>query len=113
MTKPWIWLIVAAVLLAIGTTLHTIATTSGTVSFTSTPGPPEQAVLDAMRSFHFDIMGSSRMCGTFIAVTSFPSLSYFAGPGVMSALIALCLTLARSSRDSYEPVAAVPHASMG
>jgi hypothetical protein len=61
--KPWIWLRVAAALQAIGTVLHTIATASGTASGSATPGSMGRAVLQAMRSFHFNIMGSSQRLG--------------------------------------------------
>jgi hypothetical protein len=145
--KHWIWLRVAAVLQALGTILHTIATASGTASGSSTPGVREQAVLEAMRGFHFDIMGSSRSVWDFyrdyelsitvvfavlaVLMWLLSSLSradprqalplivtmlvctilldilswtyFFAGPGVMSALISLCLGLAVASsyRDSH------------
>ncbi len=54
--KAWIWLRVAAVLQALGTAFHTLATARGTAS----RGPREQAVFDAMQAFHFDLMGVSR-----------------------------------------------------
>jgi len=143
----WIWLRVAAVLQALGTTLHTIATATGTASGSATPSSREQAVLEAMRGFHFDIMGASRSVWDFyrgyeISITvlfaalavlmwQLSSLSrgeprkalplivtvlvctilldvlswtyFFAGPGVMSALIGLCLAVAAvtSYRDSH------------
>ncbi|MBV8360037.1 MAG: hypothetical protein JO212_09060 [Acetobacteraceae bacterium] len=145
--KQWTWLKVAAVLQALGTILHTIATASGTASGSSTPGAREQALLEAMRSFHFDIMGSSRSVWDFYRGYEFSmtvvfavlavlmwllsSLSrtnprqalplivtvlvciilldilswtyFFAGPGVMSALISLCMAsaVASSYRDSH------------
>jgi len=138
--------VAAAVLQALGTILHTMATASGTASGSATPGSREKAVLEAMRGFHFDIMGSSRSAWDFyrgyefsitvlfaalVLMWQLSSLSraeprkalplivtllvcttlldilswtyFFAGPGVMSALIALCLVLAfaTSYRDSY------------
>src|SRR5215468_3346761 len=54
--KPWIWLRLAAALQAFGTVGHTLATASSEPTY----GAGEQAVFDAMRSFHFTIMGSTR-----------------------------------------------------
>jgi hypothetical protein len=109
-----------------------------TAAGTATHGPREQAVLDVMRSFHFDVMGSSRSVWDFyrgyefsitvlfailaVLMWQLSSLSraeprkalplivtvlaciilldilswtyFFAGPGVMSALIGLCLGVA-------------------
>jgi hypothetical protein len=136
--KHWTWLRLAAILQALGTVFHTVATASGTASGSATPGSREQALLEAMRGFHFDIMGSSRSVWDFyrgyefsmtvlfavlaVLIWQLSSLSraeprkalplivtllvctllldflswtyFFAGPGVMSALIALCLALA-------------------
>ncbi len=149
--KHWIWLRVAAVLQALGTVLHTLATASGTASGSATPGPQERAVLDAMRGFHFDIMGSSRSVSDFyrgyefsmtvtfavlaVLMWQLSNLSraeprralplivtilvctilldvlswvyFFAGPGVMSALISLCLLFAvlTSYRDTRAALA--------
>jgi hypothetical protein len=50
--KPWIWLRVAALLQALGTVGHAIAT----ATTAPTHGSEEQAVFDAMRSFHFNMM---------------------------------------------------------
>src|SRR5215472_5089601 len=145
--KYWIWLRVAAVLQALGTVLHTMATASGTASGSAAPAPQEQAVLAAMHGFHFDIMGSSRnvwdfyrgyefsmtvvfavlavlmwqlsnltrteprrglplivtilVCTLLLDVVSWAY--FFAGPGVMSVLISLCLAIAllSSYRDSH------------
>jgi hypothetical protein len=157
--KNWIWLRVAAVLQTLGTILHTLATASGTASGSATPGPKEQAVLAAMRGFHFDIMGSSRsvydfyrgyefsmtvifavlavlmwqlsnlikaeprralpllvtilVCTVLLDVTSWAY--FFAGPGVMSALISLCIAVAiiTSYRNPRETIAAPRRASSG
>ncbi len=57
--KPWIWLRIAAVLQALGTVGHNLAT----LSTKATYGPEQQAVFDAMRSFRFNMMGS--MCSTW------------------------------------------------
>jgi hypothetical protein len=135
--KSWIWLRVAAVLQALGTILHTIATASGS----ATPGAQERAVLETMRTFHFDIMGASRsvwdfyrgyefsitvlfavlavlmwqvsglsraeprkalplimtLLGCTILLDVLSWTYFFAGPGVMSALISLCLALAAAT----------------
>jgi hypothetical protein len=53
--KPWIWLRVAAFLQALGTCLHTIAT-----SDPPSRRPGGEAVFGPMQSFHFQIMGVSR-----------------------------------------------------
>ncbi len=146
--KHWIWLRAAAVLQALGTVFHTMATARGAASH----GPREQAVLDAMQEFHFDIMGSSRTVWDFyrgyefsitvvfavlaVLMWQLSNLSrdeprrvlplmltilvctilldvlswtyFFAGPGVMSALISLCLTLAvlTSYREGHAAIAA-------
>jgi hypothetical protein len=136
--KHWIWLRVAAVLQAVGTILHTMATASGTASGSATPGSEERALLAAMHDFHFDIMGSSRSVWDFyrgyqfsvtvvfavlaVLMWQLSNLSraeprralplvatilvctvlldllswayFFAGPGVMSALISVCLAIA-------------------
>jgi hypothetical protein len=145
--KRWTWLRLAAVLQALGTILHTLATASGTASGSRIPGSQEQAVLDAMRGFHFDIMSSSRSVWDFyrgyefsmtvvfavlaVLMWQLSRLSqadprktlplivtllvctilldilswtyFFAGPGVMSMLVSLCLLLAvaTSYRDSH------------
>lgn len=151
--KHWIWLRVAAVLQALGTILHTMATASGTASGTKSPGSQERAVLEAMHGFHFDIMGSSRsvwdfyrgyefsmtvvfavlavlmwqlsnlsrdeprrvlplvatilVCTLFLDILSWAY--FFAGPGVMSALISLCLAVALlTSYRQTNPVFAAP-----
>ncbi len=128
--KPWIWLRVAALLQALGTVGHTMA------SFDSpSRGPGEEAVFNVMRAYRFDIMGVTRShwdfyvgYELFITVTfaflsvlmwQLSSLSrtapehahpltvtiliceifmsimgweyFFAGPGVVSMLIAVCL----------------------
>jgi hypothetical protein len=53
--KPRIWLRIAAGLQALGTVLHTMATT-----FRGNQGPAQDAVFAAMQTFHFQIMGVSR-----------------------------------------------------
>ena len=81
--KHWIWLRVASVLQAVGTVLHTMATASGTPSGSATAGAREQAVLDAMRSFHFDMMGSSRSVWDFYRGYEFSITVVFAALAVL------------------------------
>jgi hypothetical protein len=59
--KPWTWLRIAAVLQALGTVGHNLAT----LSTKPTHCPQEQAVFDAMRGFQFNIMGSMRSTWDF------------------------------------------------
>jgi hypothetical protein len=59
--KPSRWLRIAAVLEALGTVGHNLAT----LSTKPTHGAQEQAVFDAMRGFQFDIMGSTRSTWDF------------------------------------------------
>src|SRR5215472_15462961 len=136
--KPWIWLRTAAGFQALGTILHSMATASGTASGSATAGSQERALLEAMRGFHFDIMGASRSVWDFyrgyefsitvvfavlaVLMWQLSNLSrveprralpfivtilvctllldvlswayFFAGPGVMSALISVCLAIA-------------------
>lgn len=54
--KPWIWLRVLAVLLAIFAVGHTLGTAAPKV----TRGPQEAAVFAAMRGFRFPVMGFQR-----------------------------------------------------
>jgi hypothetical protein len=157
--KHWMWLKVAAVLQALGTIFHTLATAGGTASGSSTPGVRERAVLQAMHDFRFDIMGSSRSVWEFyrgyefsmtvvfavlaVLMWQLSNLSradarkawplvvtvlvctilldylswtyFFAGPGVMSALISLCLLLsvATAYRDSQALVPGAAQTSAG
>ena len=53
--KPWIWLRIAALLQALGTVLHTVAT-----SDPPSRRPGGEAVFGPMQTFHFEIMGVSR-----------------------------------------------------
>jgi len=53
--KAWIWLRVGAVLQAIGTVLHTIASWDP-----PSRRPGGEAVFGPMQTFHFQIMGASR-----------------------------------------------------
>ena len=53
--KPWIWIRVAAVFDGLFTAGHTLGHFSSSDS-----GPEEKAVTDAMKNFHFEIMGSTR-----------------------------------------------------
>ena len=59
--KPWTWLRVAAALQALGSVLHTIATTNP-----PSRGPAEETMFAAMRAFHFDIMGANRSHWDFL-----------------------------------------------
>jgi hypothetical protein len=132
--KPWLWLRIAAVLQALGTVGHNLAT----LSTKPRNGPQEQAVFDAMRRFQFNIMGSTRSTWDFyrgyqfsttvtfvlmvvllwllsnmsrsaprearplvlaILIAQFFNVVitwefFFAGPGVVGGLIALCLAMA-------------------
>src|SRR5262249_14983167 len=76
--RCWIWLRIAAVLQALGTISHTMATSSGTASGSATPGSQERSVFDAMRGFHFDIMGSSRSVWDFYRGYEFSMTVVFA-----------------------------------
>lgn len=131
--KPWIWLRIAAVLQALGTVGHNLATLNP-----PSRGPQEQAMFDAMQAFRFDVMGSNRSHWDFyrgyefsitvsflllvVLIWQLSNLSrteprqalplvvtilvgqilmavvswtyFFAGPGVMSVLISLCLVAA-------------------
>jgi hypothetical protein len=135
--KARVWLRIAAALQALGTVGHTLNTVSGA----ATHGSQEQAVFDAMQTFHFEVMGATRTVWDFyrgyefsitvifammtviiwilgnmsvssprralpLVATIFVSevllsiLSwtyFFAGPGVMSILICLCLAVAMVS----------------
>jgi uncharacterized MAPEG superfamily protein len=139
--KPWIWMRIAAVLQGIGTVLHTIAS-----QYSTSRGPGEQAVFDAMRSFRFDIMGANRSHWDFyngyevsttvvfavlaVLMWQLGNLSrsapdharpliltmlvyqilmdvvswtyFFAGPGVMSILISVCLIAALLTMSRVE-----------
>ena len=59
--KPWTWLRIAAVLQALGTVGHNLAT----LGTKPTHGPQEKAVFDAMRGFQFNMMGSMRSTWDF------------------------------------------------
>jgi hypothetical protein len=59
--SPRLWLRIAAVVQALGTVGHNLAT----LSTKATHGPQEQAVFDAMRGFRFNIMGSMRSTWDF------------------------------------------------
>ena len=93
--KPWIWLRVGAALQALGTVLHTIATTARPYH-----GPAEEAVFAAMQSFHFVIMGANRSHWDFYRGYE---LSITVAFGVLAVLIWQLSNLSRS-----EPRQAVP-----
>lgn len=93
--KPWIWLRIGASLQALGTVLHTIATTNP-----PSRGPAEEAVFGAMRSFHFTIMGANRSHWDFYRGYE---LSITVAFGVLAVLIWQLSNLSMS-----EPRQAVP-----
>ncbi len=144
--KPWIWLRIAAVLQALGTVGHNLATLNP-----PSRGPQEQAMFNAMQAFRCDVMGSNRSHWDFyrgyefsitvsflllvVLIWQLSNLSrteprqalplvvtilvgqilmavvswtyFFAGPGVMSVLISLCLVAAVSTmrRDDQPALA--------
>jgi hypothetical protein len=93
--KPWIWLRIGAVLQAIGTVLHTVAT-----SDPPSRRPGGEAVFGAMQSFHFQIMGVSRSHWDFYRGYE---LSITVAFGVLAVLIWQLSNLSRT-----EPHRAVP-----
>jgi peptidoglycan/LPS O-acetylase OafA/YrhL len=93
--KPWIWLRIGAVLQAIGTVLHTVAT-----SDPPSRRPGGEAVFGAMQSFHFQIMGVSRSHWDFYRGYE---LSITVAFGVLAVLIWQLSNLSRS-----QPRQAVP-----
>ena len=93
--KPWIWLRIGAVLQAIGTVLHTVAT-----SDPPSRRPGGEAVFGAMQSFHFQIMGVSRSHWDFYRGYE---LSITVALGVLAVLIWQLSNLSRS-----QPRQAVP-----
>ena len=146
--KPWLWLRVAAVLQALVTVGHNLAT----LSTKPRHGAKEQAVFDAMRGFQFNIMGAMRSTWDFYRGYQFlttvtlvlmvallwllSNMSrkapreatplvlailiaqlfneiiswqfFFAGPGVMGGLTALCLVVALAGLyHADQPVPAV------
>jgi len=64
--KAGIWLRVGAVLQAIGTVLHTIASWDP-----PSRRPGGEAVFGPMQTFHFQIMGASRSHWDFYEATSY------------------------------------------
>ena len=54
--KPWIWLRIAAGL----QTFHSIAHTLGGTPRVAQRGAAEEALFNAMQSFHFEVMGANR-----------------------------------------------------
>jgi peptidoglycan/LPS O-acetylase OafA/YrhL len=95
MKQPSIWLRVGAVLQAIGTVLHTIAT-----SDPPSRRPGGDAVFGPMQSFHFQIMGFSRSHWDFYRGYE---LSITVAFGVLAVLIWQVGNLSRT-----EPKQAVP-----
>jgi hypothetical protein len=93
--KPWSWLRIGAVLQAVGTVLHTIAT-----SDPPSRRPGGEAVFGAMQSFHFQIMGVSRSHWDFYRGYE---LSITVAFGVLAVLIWQLGNLSRS-----QPRQAIP-----
>jgi hypothetical protein len=93
--KPWSWLRIGAFLQAIGTVLHTIAT-----SDPPSRRPGGEAVFGAMQSFHFQIMGASRSHWDFYRGYE---LSITVAFGVLAVLIWQLSNLSRS-----QPRQAIP-----
>ena len=95
--KPWIWLRIAAALQALGIVGHTLETASPA----PTHGTGEQAVFDAMQSFHFDMMGSSRSIWDFYRGYQFSTTVNFA---LVVTLMWLLSNLSRSSPRQARPM---------
>ena len=137
-----IWLRIAAILQALGTVGHTMASQKPV-----SRGPGEEAAFSAMRSFHFDIMGATRSHWDFykgyelsisvafgvlaVLIWQLSSMSmadngqarplivtilvceilfgiigwiyFFAAPGTVSILIALCLAIALAAGKQTKP----------
>ncbi|HYB91510.1 MAG TPA: hypothetical protein VEC38_10730 [Candidatus Binataceae bacterium] len=93
--NPRIWLRVAAVLQALGIVGHTIAS-----SKTTGRGPQEQAVFDAMRAFHFQIMGSSRTYWDFMRGYAHSTTVFFA---IMAVLMWQLGNLGRTNAREARP----------
>src|SRR5262245_26834037 len=95
--KPWMWLRIAAVLQAVGTVGHTIAT----ASTAPTHGPGEQAVFDAMRAFRFEIMGSTRSTWDFYRGYQFSTTVTFV---LLISLLWLLSNLSRTGPEHARPL---------
>jgi hypothetical protein len=93
--KPWTWMRLAAVLQAIGTVLHTIATTDPPGR-----GAGEEAVFAVMQSYHFQIAGFTRSHWDFYRGFELSITVVF---GMLAVLIWQLSSLSRT-----EPARAVP-----
>ena len=91
--KARVWLRIAAALQALGTVGHTLNTASGA----ATHGSQEQAVFDAMQTFHFEVMGATRTVWDFyrgyeFSITSasfkFRNWKFFARDGTPGSTLA-------------------------
>jgi hypothetical protein len=87
--KPWIWLRVAAVFDALFTAGHTYGHFAPADS-----SPEEKAVTDAMKNFHFDLMGTMR---TPWEIFRGFSLLLTVNLAILAVVIWLLSTVARSS----------------
>jgi hypothetical protein len=89
LVKPWIWLRVASAFLALFTAGHTFG------HFASSEDTPEEkAVTDAMKNFHFDVMGSIRTPWDFLRGFS---LLLIVNLAILTVVIWLLSNVARSS----------------
>jgi len=95
--KPWIWLRSAALLQALGTVGHTAAT----ASTAPTHGPGERAVFDAMRGFHFEIMGFTRSIWDFYRGYQFSTTVTFV---LLVAVLWLLSNLSRGAPQLARPL---------
>jgi hypothetical protein len=95
--KPWIWLRISAVLQALGTVGHNLAT----LSTKPTHGPREQAVFDAMRGFQFNMMGSMRSTWDFYRGYQFSTTVTFV---LIVALLWLLSNMSRSAPREAGPL---------
>ena len=95
--KPWTWLRIAAVLQALGTVGHNLAT----LSTKPTHGPGEQAVFDAMRGFQFNMMGSTRSTWDFYRGYQFSTTVTFV---LIVVLLWLLSNMSRSAPREARPL---------
>ena len=95
--KPWTWLRIAAVLQALGTVGHNLAT----LSTKPTHGPQEQAVFDAMRGFQFNMMGSMRSTWDFYRGYQFSTTVTFV---LIVVLLWLLSNMSRSAPREARPL---------
>jgi hypothetical protein len=95
--KPWAWLRIAAVLQALGTVGHNLAT----LSTKPRHGPQEQAVFDAMRGFQFNMMGSMRSTWDFYRGYQFSTTVNFL---LLVVLLWMLSNLSRSAPMEARPL---------